>query len=120
MANIFRLRNLSLVNNRLAGPIPSDLGYLEYFSVLSLSHNQLTGEIPAMLGRLDTLFSLSQNNRLSGDIPPELSNLDALGSLFLAGNQLTGCVPAELEDTLFNDFDELGLPFCGNGTTSSN
>ena len=66
------------------------MGSLANLEVLSLSSNQLSGEIPAELGRL--------------------ANLE---QLYLSGNQLTGCVPAGLRDVPGNDFDILGLPFCG-------
>ena len=85
-----RVTRLSLSSNRLAGPIPGELGNLSNLDGLSLAGNQLTGPIPG-----------------------ELSSLSNLTILYLSGNRLTGCVPDALQDVRHNDFDDLGLPFCG-------
>ena len=61
-------------------------------------------------GRVILLYL--DSNRLSGKIPAELGNLTMLAVLYLGGNQLTGCVPAGLRNVAYNDFAELGLPFC--------
>ncbi len=69
-------------------------------------------------GRVAWLFLGA--NELRGPIPPELgasprslgapSGLDHLG---LANNvELSGCVPLSLQAVSYNDFLELGLPFC--------
>ena len=47
-----------------------------------------------------------------GLIPPELGNLSQLQTLWLSENQLTWCTPAGLRDVPWNDFDQLGLPYC--------
>ena len=80
---------------------------------LDLSQNGLSGEIPAGLGQLSNLFDLSLGgNQLSGGIPADLGQLANLVRLRLAGNDLSGCVPDTLRGVSYNDFDELGLPFC--------
>ena len=63
-------------------------------------------------GRVMLLYLGS--NQLSGEIPAELGNLTNLAVLYLGNNQLTGCVPAGLRHVAYNDFAELGLPFCGS------
>ena len=102
------------MQNQLSGPIPDELGDLSNLTELYLGHNRLDAQIPPALGRLSNLIGLNlRENQLSGEIPSELGNLHNLESLDLAGNLLTGCVPAGLQDVTYNDFAELGLPFCG-------
>ncbi len=114
LGNLARLRELSLSNNRLEGEIPAQLGDLTKLKELYLNDNRLEGEIPAQLGNLAELTSLYLvGNRLEGEIPAELGNLANLTTLYLSENELTGCVPDGLRDVPTNDFDELGLPFCG-------
>ena len=71
--------------NRLAGPIPPELGELANLETLSLDSNELSGSIPPELGKLANLKTLSlARNRLTGTLPPELGNLIRLESLNLA------------------------------------
>ena len=113
LGNLANLEWLDLEDNQLSG-IPPELGNLASLETWDLSGNQLKGEIPPELGDLANLQRLYlYDNQLSGEIPPELGNLASLESLYLNGNRLTGCVPAGLRDVRFNDFDQLGLPFCG-------
>ena len=109
-----RVTELDLSESDLNGQVSPDLGGLSKLKDLQLSGNQLTGSIPSDLVRLVSLEVLSlSNNRLSGNIPPELGRLTNLKELYLAGNRLSGCVPDVLEDVEKNDFDTLGLIFCG-------
>lgn len=71
--------------NRLAGPIPPELGELANLETLSLDSNELSGSIPPELGKLANLTTLSlSRNRLTGTLPPELGNLIRLENLNLA------------------------------------
>jgi len=83
-----RVTELRLPNIGLSGPIP-DLSALTNLTRLYLGSNQLSRTIPSKLG--------------------DLANLEVL---MLAGNQLSGCAPAIWQDVLYNDLDQLGLPFC--------
>ena len=113
LGRIESLQFLLLNGNQLTGEIPAELGSLANLTVLSLYGNQLTGGIPTELSSLTNLTVLSLGgNQLTGEIPAELGSLSNLTGLYLAGNQLTGCVPAALEGLEFNDFAQLGLPFC--------
>ena len=140
LGNLSNLTQLGLYGNGLAGEIPEELGNLSSLSILLLGGNNLSGEVPAVLGNLSNLTDLGlranrlsgeippalgnlsnltflglANNNLTGDIPGELGRLTNLERLYLGGrNQLTGCVPVTLRDVPENDFDELGLPFCGD------
>ncbi|KAF3321040.1 LRR receptor-like serine/threonine-protein kinase [Carex littledalei] len=48
----YRVTGLSLVDNKIIGGIPEQLGNLSSLSVLNLRNNLLTGAIPVSLGRL--------------------------------------------------------------------
>ena len=114
LARLDNLRSLWLEDNRLTGAIPPELGELD-LKGLFLSHNRLTGSIPAELSHITYLVYLElDGNQLTGQIPQEFANFTGLFSLRLAGNQLTGCIPDRLRDVQENDFDELGLSFCGD------
>ena len=120
LGNLSNLQVLLLHGNELSGEIPAQLGTLSNLASLNLYANRLSGEIPAGLGNLPNLVHLSLgSNQLNGSIPAELGNLTNLSTLYLARNQLTGCVPAALRDVGENDFDDLGLPFCGDSTASA-
>ena len=94
-----RVAELTLYNNGLKGPIPSELGELTNLEGLGLGINQLTGPIPAALGNLSNLSALFLfNNQLTGPIPAELGDLTNLQTLDLFNNQLTGPIPTELGD----------------------
>ena len=97
LGSLSNLTELSLIGNELTGPIPSELGSLSNLTLLSLEYNQLTGPIPPELGNLANLRGLGLGrNQLTGPIPPELGNLPELESLELAENQLAGPIPSEL------------------------
>ena len=114
LGNLTNLLVLGLTKNRLSGAIPPELGDLSNLRALVIISNRLTGAIPVELGSLSNLQSLAlQNNQLTGTIPSELGDPPNLGTLFLSGNELSGCIPAGLRGVTSNDFDKLGLPFCG-------
>ena len=110
-----RVTVLALAQNQLRGEIPPELRDLTQLLVLLLYGNQLHGEIPPELGNLANLAVLDlRDNQLTGEIPRELGGLSSLQDVMLGGsNQLTGCIPESLGRVTTNDFDELGLPFCG-------
>jgi len=91
-----RVTGVSLVDNRLWGPIPPELGTLSRLGVLSFANNRLQGHIPPELGDLSNLRQLDfAGNWLEGPIPPEIGSLLGLRSLNLSHNQLTGPIPPE-------------------------
>ncbi len=114
LGTMTELTHLNLWFNDLTGTLPVALSRLTALEDLSLGHNGFTGRIPEELGRLTALRALHlSNNDLTGSIPEELGNLTNLDTLGLANNDLSGCVPAALQSIERNDFDDLGLPFCG-------
>lgn len=72
----------SLLNNNLAGSLPSSLSSVLTLTTLNLDGNSLSGSIPAALGSLTNLLSLNlDSNQLSSSLPVELSSLVALTAL---------------------------------------
>ena len=117
LGSLANLQWLLLYVNQLSGEIPAELGSLANLHGLFLSDNQLTGPIPSELGSLTNLRELSLNdNQLTGMIPAELGSLTNLADLFLSGNQLTGCIPVGIAGVAYNDFNQLGLPFCAGAS----
>ena len=102
-----RVTTLALIDNRLSGSIPKELGNLSSLESLSLSYNQLSGSIPAELGNLSNLESLSLANNQLTAIPGELGNLSNLERLDLSFNQLSGAIPGELGN--LSNLESLGL-----------
>ncbi len=106
----FQGGGLILSGNNLSGSIPPELGnFNSWHGNFDLSHNNLSGPIPADLGNLKTQFKfdLSHNN-LSGPIPPELGNLNfswRYGWLDLSHNNLSGPVPPELGSLPLSDIN---------------
>ena len=99
LGNLASLKSLGLRDGTLTGSIPPELGHLSHLQSLGLIHTSLEGPIPSELGNLDSLAVLAlQGNRLSGGIPQQLGNLDNLRILQLYGNQLSGEIPQQLGD----------------------
>ncbi len=112
-----RVIGLFLSNNGLVGKtIPPEIGVLSNLRELNLEGNFLVVGIPPEIGALSNLRKLVlSESGLRGEIPPELGGLAYLSTWELSGNQLSGCVPdawRDREDYGYNDFAELGLPFC--------
>lgn len=118
--------------NRLAGPIPPELGELANLETLSLDLNELSGTIPPELGKLANLKTLSlSRNRLTGTLPPELGNLIRLENLNLAVSYdltltpprpryvLSGRLPPQLGNLInLKELDLRGHKFTGTVPTA--
>ncbi len=89
------MESLSLSDNELSGPIPSELGLAENLGNLTLYNNQLSGEIPSEFWMLaDTLPASTNQRTLSGN--GCLTASDANLILYLdrtAPNWAEGCLP---------------------------
>lgn len=82
--------DLTIMNNRLRGPLPANLPQLRALHDLRLDENQLTGPIPATWGNFANLHTLEVGfNQLTGPVPARLGRLRELRYLRLNDNQLT-------------------------------
>ncbi|TKW01317.1 hypothetical protein SEVIR_8G171900v4 [Setaria viridis] len=91
------LKVLVLIENKLTGPIPSEIGNFMNLTVLQVDNNLLSGYIPDMLGNLRNLSILTLScNKLSGEIPQSIGKLDQLTMLNFGGNDLTGLIPSSI------------------------
>ena len=78
------LVRLDVSNNKLGGPIVTEIGLLSHLEVLHLNDNHLSGEVPTEIGKLTHLIELYMNdNDFSGSLPSELSKLVGLGELYI-------------------------------------
>ncbi|KAL9669946.1 hypothetical protein QQ045_007496 [Rhodiola kirilowii] len=93
---------LDLSYNFLSGPIPDNMGSMEYLQVLNLGHNKLSGNIPDSFGGLKSIGVLDVSyNNLQGSIPGSLVSLSFLNDLDVSNNNLSGTVPAGGQLTTF-------------------
>ena len=70
---------LELWDNKLVGPIPTELGRLESLTYLDVARNSLTVIIPTELGNLNSLVYLFiEENSLEGNMPLQLWNIPHL------------------------------------------
>ncbi|XP_022882042.1 probable inactive receptor kinase RLK902 [Olea europaea var. sylvestris] len=94
IGNLTELQVLSLRENDLSGPIPSDLGSCIMLNKLQLQGNRFSGEIPETLFTLKNLKFLNLAwNKFSGDMSSALNNLTKLRALYLENNGFTGSLP---------------------------
>ena len=77
--------------NRLGGPLPSEIFQLPNMEVIWLNSNNITGSIPSELGHATNLLALDiTGNHLTGEIPSTIGDLTKLKVLMLGGNGLQG------------------------------
>ncbi len=131
------LQTLMLNNNKISGPLPSNLSSLKYVSTITLSNNQFTGHLPKSLFEIDSLLVLYlDNNQLDGrfnirnsgnnlkylniaynNLEGEIDGfLPSLVTLDISHNQFEGDVPADISYELdvliasYNKFNMLYKP----------
>lgn len=102
------LVRLELVDMRLFGRIPPEIGSLSKLTYLDLFRNNLSGELPRSLVNLSNLTHLDlSRNSLTGELPLSQANLSQLMELDVSYNQLNGPIPQELG--LLKNLVELNL-----------
>ncbi|KAG8376815.1 hypothetical protein BUALT_Bualt09G0103100 [Buddleja alternifolia] len=138
LQNSAQLKNLTLMNCNLAGPLPEFLGKMPSLEVLMMSLNKLTGGIPGsfegsllttlwlnqqadgMTGPIDVVSSMKSltslwlhGNHFSGKIPDDIGDLVSLHDMNLNGNDLVGLVPASLANMALGHLDLNNNHFMG-------
>ncbi|XP_060209243.1 probable LRR receptor-like serine/threonine-protein kinase At1g53430 isoform X2 [Lycium barbarum] len=89
-----RVTILSLLGNRISGPIPNELGDIETLEELNLENNLLEGPLPTNLGSLSRLrIMMLSANFLNGTIPENFSNLKNMTDFRIDGNRISGKIP---------------------------
>ncbi|KAM0908803.1 hypothetical protein ACQ4PT_015221 [Festuca glaucescens] len=94
-----RVRNLSLANTNVAGPVPDAIGLLSGLTSLDLFNNSINGTFPTSVYSCASLRYLDlSENYLGGELPADIGT--GLGknltSLILSGNDFNGTIPNSL------------------------
>ncbi|KAG2372454.1 LRR receptor-like serine/threonine-protein [Vigna angularis] len=93
-----KLRIISLLGNRLTGPIPKEIGNITTLESLVLEFNQFTGNITSDLGNLSNLERLHlTSNNFTGELPETLAKLTSLRELRLNDNNFSGRIPSFIQ-----------------------
>ncbi|KAK7324507.1 hypothetical protein VNO77_28110 [Canavalia gladiata] len=89
------LLEISLLGNRLTGPIPKELANLTNLTRLILQFNQFSGNLPPELGNLVQIrqMHLSSNN-FTGELPATFARLTTMKELYIQGSGLSGPIPS--------------------------
>ncbi|RXI02912.1 hypothetical protein DVH24_002990 [Malus domestica] len=106
--NIITLKSLDLSSNSLSGVLPEELGNFPNLERMMLRSCNIIGELPSYLGQMTKLKALDLSyNKLTGEIPSSYASLAKVEYIFLTGNLLTGPLPAWPKvnvDLSFNNF----------------
>ncbi|XP_011002767.1 PREDICTED: probable leucine-rich repeat receptor-like serine/threonine-protein kinase At3g14840 [Populus euphratica] len=99
------LQEIDLSRNYLNGTIPAEWGATP-LATISIIGNRLTGPIPKEIGNISTLANFTvEFNQLSGVLPPQLGNLTRIEKMHLSSNNFTGQLPETFEKlTTMKDF----------------
>ncbi|XP_052177868.1 probable leucine-rich repeat receptor-like serine/threonine-protein kinase At3g14840 [Diospyros lotus] len=107
-----QLINISLIVNRLTGPIPKELGNISTLAKLTVEFNQLSGLIPPEIGNLSLLNTLHlSSNNFTGELPETLSKLTNLKEIRLSDNYFTGKIPDFIQS--WTNLDQLVMHASG-------
>lgn len=88
------LNDISLLGNRITGPIPKEYGTFKNLSSIVLEYNQISGELPPELGNLKHIQRLFvSSNNLTGEIPSTFANLTTLIDFRISDNKFSGTIP---------------------------
>lgn len=84
-----------LLNNRLSGCLPYEIGLLRKATLFDASRNRISGTIPLSFGCLESIEELSlASNLLYGTIPESVCELPKLLDLSLSDNYFTDLGPS--------------------------
>ncbi|KAK8939320.1 putative receptor-like protein kinase [Platanthera guangdongensis] len=106
LCNVSSLVQLDAPNNKLAGRLPPDLGYLQNLNSLNLENNELESNDAESWKFLDSLTNCSalqvlslEQNQLGGVLPKSIANLSTqLQFLSIGRNHISGSIPSEIDN----------------------
>ncbi|XP_022976687.1 probable leucine-rich repeat receptor-like serine/threonine-protein kinase At3g14840 isoform X1 [Cucurbita maxima] len=94
-----KLLKISLLGNRLTGPIPKEIGNISTLAELVLEMNHFSGSIPPEIGNLTSLSRLLlTSNNFSGELPPSLARITTLTDFRISDNHFTGSIPKFIQN----------------------
>ncbi|GLT38035.1 hypothetical protein SLA2020_123060 [Shorea laevis] len=94
-----QLVNISLLGNRLTGPIPKEIGNISTLTDLVVEINQLSGALPPELGKLTSIKRLLlTSNNFTGELPATFARLTSLKDFRIGDNRFTGKIPSFIQN----------------------
>ena len=88
---------LQLVNNNLAGALPSEIGLLSELEILSIQDNNISGSIPIEFYNLNSLeFLTAHSNNITDTLSEHIGDLSNLYFIDLSHNSINGPLPQNL------------------------
>ncbi|KAJ9671358.1 hypothetical protein PVL29_025179 [Vitis rotundifolia] len=94
-----KLVNISLLGNRLTGPIPKELGNISTLANFSVEFNQLSGVLPPELGNLPSIKKMHlTSNKFTGELPETFAKLTTLKDFRIGDNNFTGTIPKLIQN----------------------
>ncbi|PPR81260.1 hypothetical protein GOBAR_AA39454 [Gossypium barbadense] len=107
-----QLVNISLLGNRLTGPIPKELGNISTLTSISVEFNQLSGALPPQLGNLPAIERmLISSNNFTGEIPETFAKLTTLKDFRISDNQFIGKIPSFIQN--WTNLEKLAMQASG-------
>ncbi|XXG90303.1 hypothetical protein AAC387_Pa12g2107 [Persea americana] len=92
-----QLGTISLLANRITGPIPKELWNISNLTDLNLEANMFFGESVDLFQGIEKLFNIKRilisSNAFSGQLPMSLANLTSLEEFRINDNNFTGRIP---------------------------
>ena len=97
LGRITTLNALTLPSNSFYGSLPNELCNLRMMSNLDLSRNSFSKSLPSCIGNFNTIYSLQLSyNKFTGSIPTGIGNMTSLYALVLNNNAFQYSIPTEI------------------------
>ncbi|KAH9779296.1 putative leucine-rich repeat receptor-like serine/threonine-protein kinase [Citrus sinensis] len=110
--------SISLLVNRLTGPIPRAFANISTLTSLAIEYNHFSGVLPPELGNLPRLERiLLGSNNFTGELPETFAKLVTLKDLVIQASGLVGPIPSgiaslsKLTDLRISDLNGTEAPF---------
>ncbi|GKY93932.1 hypothetical protein MPSEU_000360100 [Mayamaea pseudoterrestris] len=92
------LQQFGFGDNRISGTLPTELGLMTQLQYMYAYWNRFTGTLPTEFGMFGEMLYMDMEGqkRLAGTIPTELALMGKATDCYLGNNFLTGSIPSEL------------------------